>query len=154
MSIKKTEAGLYETEIEGHRYEFEKWGAEDATDVLLDIATLVGKPLGVGIATVFDKLKGDKLDEKIDPNLVGAIVEAMTEKAGTHKALVKALIKKLSSEKVLVDGKTINYNIYYQDRLDLVFKVVSAALEVQYGNFFVAITGPAGVAAAKGLINR
>lgn len=152
--IKKNESGLFETDIEGHKYEFEKWGAEDATDVLLDIATLVGKPLGVGIATVVDKLKGDKLDEKIDPNLVGSIVEAMTEKAGTHKAMVKGLIKKLSSEKVLVDGKPIAFNSYYQDRLDLVFKVVSAALEVQYGNFFAAITGPVGLATAKGLINR
>lgn len=141
MKPVKNESGLYEVIIDERKYEFEKWGAEDSTDTILDIAAIAGKPIGLGIATIFkkDDVEGKKgLDKAFDPDVVGMILESLSERVGTNKSIIKALIKKLSSDKVLCDGAKIQFNTHYQDCLDHLFRVVRAALEVQYGNFFAA----------------
>lgn len=154
--MKPNEAGLFEVIIDDKKYEFAKWGAEDATDTLLDLAAIVGKPLGLGLAALTGKDEEGKsgLDKKIDPNIIGSVMEALSQNVGSNKATIKALIKKLSSDQVFCDGAKINFNLHYQDKTLHMFKVVRAALEVQYGNFFAALQGFGGILKPQGLTNR
>jgi hypothetical protein len=157
MSISKNEIGLYETEIDGDKYEFEKWGAEDASDVLLDIITIVGQPLGMGAAALFGKdedgVKG--IDRDMDPDIIGKIMESLTGNVGKNKLVVKSLLKKLSTDRVQCNSKPIaSFNIHYRDKLFHMTKVVRAGLEVQFGNFFDAVLGQNGIKVPKGIINR
>lgn len=152
----KNEAGLYEIDIDDKKYEFQKWGAEEALDALLEIAAITGKPLGMGAAAMFgkDENGGAGLDKQIDTNIIGTIMEALSTQIGANKLIIKALVKKLSSEKVLCDGGPVNFNTHYQDKLAHLFKVVQAGLEVQFGNFFGALLGATGVKLPKGITNR
>ena len=159
MSAVKNEVGMWEIDIDGSRYEFEKWGAEDSMDALLDLAALVGKPLGMGVSAIFGKDEGggkDKglFDKEFDPNIIAVIMDALTDRISTNKATCKMLIKKFASDKVMCDGKRITFNTHYQDRLDHLFRVVKAALEVQYGNFFAAFLGASGIKIPQGIANR
>ena len=149
--MRKNESGLYEVEIDGLKYEFEKWGAEDSYDVLLDIAKICGKPLGLAVGALFGK---GGLDTDFNPDMIGTVMEALVQGIG-DKAITKAITKKLTAEKCFCDGQKINFNSHYQDRLDHMFKVLLAALEVQYGNFFAALLGLLGSKPSfKGLVNR
>lgn len=146
-------AGLIEKSIDGHLYEFEKWGADKSLTVLLDLASITGKPLGMAFGSLASGGPGKILDKEPDPNLISDILEALTVKL--KKKAVMRLIKKMSSESMLCDGKRIDFNSHYADRLDHLFRVVYAALEVQYGNFFAGILGTVGIKAkASKLMNR
>jgi hypothetical protein len=152
--VTKTEEGLYEVEVQGSKYQFEKWGAEEALDTLLEMVPIVGRPLGTALGAIVGKDKKNIADKEIDPELVGLMIDALT--VNFNKGAVKTLIKKLCSEKVLCDGKKIIFNTHYQDKLDVIFLVVGAALEVQYGNFFGALLGLFGTKSSPkmGLQNR
>lgn len=162
MAIEKNESGMYEATIDDQRYEFEKWGADDAMDALLDIAALLGKPIGLGLSAMFkkDDESGEKknlLEKDFNPDVIAQVMEALTDRVSANKAMCKGLIKKLSSDKVFCEGKKVTFNSHYQDRLDHLFRVVQTALEVQYGNFFAAFLGASGVkvpTAVKGMMNR
>jgi Phage tail assembly chaperone protein, TAC len=147
--LHKTPAGLFAEVIDGKTYEFEKWGALEAVDTLIDLSKITGKPLGMGIANIFSK--DDKT--QMDPNVMGAIMEALT--GNLKKKLTRRLIMKFSSEKCFCEGKPINFDQHYRDNLFHLFKVVRAGLEVQYGNFIGAVLGSAGVSLPKpAIMNR
>lgn len=129
--MKKNDHGLYEVSIDSENYEFEKWGADDSLDVLIDLSQMVGKPLGMALASLLGK---EGLNKEVDPNMIGTIFESLFQNCSKDKT--KPLIKRLSSEKVMCTGKKILFDQHYQDRLMHCFKVVKANLEVQYGNFF------------------
>lgn len=134
--IVKDDSGLFAVTIEDQVYAFEKYGAEESLDVLIDIVKIVGKPLGAAVAALGASGQDAKqmmIDRDFDPNMLGVVFESLT--SSLDKGVVKHLIKKFCSEKVLCDGKKINFNTHYQGRLPLMLKVVQAALEVQYGNF-------------------
>lgn len=140
MEIKKNEAGLFETTIDEARYEFEKWGAEEALDTLLDLSTLMGRPMGAIAAA--GGLKAD-----VGAPTIESIVTALTENIRGNRPMVMDLFKKLtSSRKVLCEGKEIrSFNAQYSDRLGHMFQVARANLTVQYANFFSevkALLGP------------
>lgn len=135
--LSKNEAGLYEQDIDGHIYEFSKWGADEATDVLMDLGALVGKPLGMAL-TMLSGAKGG--DAPVDVDAIGAIMEHLSTAAFEKKTLCKHLIKKFATG-CMCDGRRVDYNIHYADRLDHMFRVVRAAVEVQFGNFFGGLTG-------------
>lgn len=145
----KNAAGLYEQEVDGSVYEFEKWDADTALDVLLDIVPLVGGPLGAALGSI---ATGEGLDTELNPQMIGLIFEALTK--NFSKSAVKPLIIKLSSEKVFSDGKKIVFKTYYQDRLMHMFKVVHAALEVQYANFFEELFALVGTKSPTGITNQ
>lgn len=153
MSAKKNDVGLWEIEIDGKKYEFEKWGADDSLDILLDIAKIVGKPLGAAFGAFVGEDGKVSLDRNLDPNLVSLIFEALTERF--DKGTVKPIIKKLCSDKVHCDGKQIrSFNEHYADDLLHMFRVTQAALEVQYGNFFGALFGIVGSRKTKPVTNQ
>lgn len=154
MSASKNSAGLYELEIDGEKYEFEKWGADEGVDVLLDIARIVGKPLGMAIGSLMgsDEDGNKGADKSFNPDVIAQIMEALSQ--SLDKATCKVLIKKLSSEKIYCNGAPIKFNLHYQDRYSHLMKVVSAATEVQFGNFFGAVLGVAGVKMPSKITNR
>lgn len=135
MEFTRTAEGLQQKDIGGHSYEFSKWGAEEATDTLLDIATIVGKPL----AAAAGRLDVDAAMERrleLPTDAISTIIEQLTGQVGLHKKLCMGLIKKLATRGVLCDGRAINFDSHYQDALPHLLDVVAAALEVQFGNFF------------------
>lgn len=150
----KNESGLYEVEIDDKKYEFEKWGAEESLSNLIKLSKIIGKPLGLAIGAFKQEEKEetslfdtDMKDINID--MLGLALQALTENLDESACI--ALIKKLSSQHVLCDGAKINFNTHYADRLDHLFRVVGAALEVQYGNFFAAVLGLARTRKGKGI---
>ena len=149
MAVEKNAAGLYEVEVDGLKYEFEKWGAEESLATLLKLSRLVGKPLGQAMAGL--SFNEDKTKVEINFDIAGEAIGALMQ--NMDEDLSMSLIKKLCSEKCLCNGAKINFNVHYQDKLDHMFKVVAAALEVQYGNFFVALLGSAG-ASPLGFLTR
>lgn len=144
--LRKTDAGLWATEIEGITYEFEKWGAEDATDTLLDLTKITGKSLAVAIGSILSKDGEEK--KSINPDIIGQIVDCLMQGL-SDKATCKALIRKFSSEKCFCNGAKINFDQHYRDRLFHMILVIKAALEVQFGNFFGALLGSAGITVPK-----
>jgi hypothetical protein len=136
----KNESGLIEVEIDGSNYEFEKWGAEMSLATLLKISKIAGKPLGLFLGSLMDKdNKSSMLDKNISPDLIASACDALVENLDEQSTM--ALIKKFSSEKILCDGKKVNFDSHYADRFSHLFKVVKTALEVQYGNFFEELLG-------------
>lgn len=156
MTPTKNDAGLFEVKIEDQVYEFEKWGADESTDVLLDLVAIAGKPLSASVVALFKQDESGKvaLDKEADKETFAIIIESLSSGIGANKALIKSLMKKLASERVLCSGQKILFNTHYQDRLDLLFKVIRAALEVQYGNFFAALLGSGVLGLKKSLVNR
>lgn len=129
-------SGLIEKEIDGIKYEFEKWGAEEALDTLLKISKVAGKSLGIALSSLTTTEEG--------PNFLALAFDALT--GNMDEKLCMSLVKKLTSEKVFCQGAKIqSFSVHYQDRLMHMFKVAQAALEVQYGNFFEELLGIVGV---------
>lgn len=148
MAATKNDSGLYETDIDGEKYEFAKWGAEAATDTLLDLSGIISKPLGAGVGALFGKK--EKEDEGVEvkksqAESIGLIMEALLDRVSANKQICKTLIKKFATENVLCNGQKIVYDTHYKDRLPHLFKVVQAGVEVQFGNFFGEFLGSVGV---------
>lgn len=142
MAIEKNDQGLYEGEVDGKIYEFQKWGAERSAATLFAIAGIVADPLGQVAGDMLSKRDGvnfqDVLDLNLDGDMVSKAVKALF--ANMNERMAMGLLKKFCAEGVLCEGKKIDFNLHYQDRLDHMFKVLRLAVEVQYGNFFSAVT--------------
>lgn len=155
LDIRKTEFNLYAVDIDGSTYEFEKWDADTGLDVLLDLTKITGKSLGLAVGGLFgDKKEGEEDGPKkgLSSDLMGQVMEALVERL--DKKVCMALIKKFASEKVVCEGAKINFNSHYKDKYNLLFKVVRAGLEVQYGNFLGAVLANVGVTPPKAVTNR
>lgn len=154
--VERSPEGRYDVTVDDKLYSFEKWGAEESLTNLLKIAKMVGKPLGMAVGGVIDKVNpGQKLtDMDLSPDLIGLVFEALTDRM--DEGAIVALVKKLSSDRVLCEGAKITFNSHYEDKLGHLFKVVKAALDVQYGNFFDALLGSLGASKAqtKSVTNR
>lgn len=136
MAIIKTPHGTFAADVDGHTYEFEKWGAEEATGTLLDISSIIGRPIG-GIAALKDKVSRKPNGKmEITGDVGGRIAELLAEQLGTQKPLIMTLLIKLASYKALCDGKSFRFDTHYSDRLGHMLRVVAAGLEVQFGSFF------------------
>lgn len=140
MSVTKNEAGRYEVVVPWHdgehRFEFQKWGAEDQTDTLLDLMAVGGSALG-SIASLVGA--GSGLDTELTSSLFSGLMKQLTEGLTRDRAMTKRLVKKLSSDRVICDGVTVNWADRYKEDLALMFAAAKANLEVQYGNFFAAV---------------
>lgn len=131
----KNDSGLIEVNIDDEKYEFEKWGAELSLATLMKISKIIGKPFGM----LLGQIMSGGIDVNLSPDLLGDACEALV--SNMDEAVAIALIKRLSAEKILCNGKKINFDIHYQDKLPHLFNVVKAALEVQYGNFLGELLG-------------
>lgn len=140
-------ADLAKREIDGEIYEFQKYGAKDATRTLIRLSKICGKALAKGVAAVEPGEEGQSLlERKLNPHALSDAVEALTNSMDEDTTM--DLIEKLTSDRVLCNGKRIVFDKHYEDRLGHMFQVLYAALEVQYGNFINAISGPVSSATA------
>lgn len=141
MNIVKNEGGLYEVDVDGRLYAFQKWGAEKALDTLLDIMQFVGKPLSLlANAVIKDGVKAD-----IKPDMVGIIMDCLLSGMGQNKQTIMAIIKRVTCERVSCNHQNFLFDTHFQDDLPHMFKVVRAGLDVQYGNFFSAVLNMGGI---------
>ena len=153
MAAEKNAEGRYETEIDNKTYSFEKWGADDSLTTMLKIAGMIGKPIGLFMASFSNDPDKGLLDKDIKSDMLALAFEALAANLDEHKAL--SLMKKLAGDRVMCDGVKITFNAHYEDRLDVMFKVAYANLEVQYGSFFGALrTFLPKAEAKKGVVNR
>jgi hypothetical protein len=130
--MKKNESGLYEFEVDDITYETEKWGAEMSLSVLLKIAKITGKPIGLVLGSV---IQGGGLSTEISGDMLSDAVEALVSNMDEEVCI--GVIKQLSSgEKILCKSKPVKFDSHYQGRLGHLFKVVKASVGVQYGDFF------------------
>jgi hypothetical protein len=134
--LHKNEVGLWEKEIDGKTYAFQKWGAEKSLDVLTTLVSLIGEPMSDIIAD-YTVNKG-KIS--ITETKVASITKLLFSSLKTDRKMVLALIRDLTgSDNVFVDGKQfgkfVKFDTHYDDITHL-FTVAGAALEVQYGSFF------------------
>ena len=120
-----------------HEYIFSQFGAKKSTKTLIRIAKMVGKPITLAMSSAVGS--GSILERKIDLSLLSQAVEALTQNLDEDASL-KLIEELIGGDAVLCDGKKIDFDTHYQGRLEHMFAVLNAALEVQYGNFFVALS--------------
>lgn len=125
-------------EIDGHQYEFSQFGAKKSLKILFRLSKIIGKPLSLLMGSIGDD-KGKRLmDRDLKMDTIGIAIEALTSNLDSDEAI--ALIQELTGlDACLCDGKKINFDMHYEGKLPHLMKVLWAALEVQYGNFFDAL---------------
>lgn len=128
-----------EKEIEGRTYTFSQMGPKQSLKTLVKLSKIVGKP--IALMAGGGSAKG-LLGKDIAPEILGAAAGAMFEKLDEDET-VQICETLTSFPQVLCDGQKVDFNSHYDGKLDLMFKVLMAALEVQYGNFFAGLLGRA-----------
>lgn len=139
---RKGSGGRYVCDVDSSEYEFSRWGAEKSLDVLAELSDLVGKPLGLVLGGITNK---QGLQTRITGDLAQTVIGALTRKLRKNKADVLRVLKLLCVEEVFCDGKAIRNLDHYEGRLDHLFRVAYAGLEVQYGSFFAAVRDAVGL---------
>lgn len=138
-------------EIEGSTYEFSQFGAKKSLKVLMRLTKIVGKPLSLLVGSVEGDKSKSLLDRDMKMDAIALAIEALTNSMDSDEVI--SLIQELTGhEACMCDGKKINFDMHYEGRLPHLFKVLWAALEVQYGNFFDALS--ASPAFAKNLTTK
>jgi hypothetical protein len=141
---------LVKREIDGHTYEFERFGAKKSLRTFAKITKLIGEPVLMAISSAKGK---NILKSEIDPEILGKAIAAFTMRLDSDETM--ELIEELTArENVMCDGKKISFDSHYADREDHMMKVLATALEVQYRNFYRGIVGmlpgvPAGLTQAR-----
>lgn len=136
MQIVNSPAGVPSCNIDGHTFEFSRWGAEEQTDTLLELMGVLGEAAG-GLADLYKNTRDPDADisQDVMSRLMGKLTTGLTR---DRQATKRLLIKLASGERVTCDGVPIrNYNTFYENKLFLAFKAATANLKVQYGAFFL-----------------
>lgn len=124
---------LIDKEVDGQKYEFEQLGAKDSLKTLMKLSKIVGRPFIMSIGA--SQGKGKPLNTELLAQAAGILFQSLEETETLN------IIESLTAKKALCDGKMINFDSHYSGKIDHLFRVLNAALEVQYGNFFAAVTG-------------
>lgn len=125
--------------IDGHEYLFTKFGAKQSMKYLGKVLKLVGEPIAMATGAATKDGGKSLFESDMDFEMLGKAIGTLCEKFDDEE--VQKLIIDISSfPNVLCDGVKVEFDSHYAGKLDLLFKVVRAALEVQYGNFFGALT--------------
>lgn len=133
--------------VDGESYEFSQMGAKEALRMLTRLAKIVGKPVALTISSLKKPEGGDFLDTEINMDFVGSAVEALVQNLEQNEVL--DIIETLCAKNALCNGAKIIFNSHYESRLGHLFKVLWAALEVQYGNFFDVLREVPGISRRK-----
>ena len=132
--------------IDGLEYRFSQMGAEQATELLMEISSSVGETVGLLVGPLTSFLRpgkadlNSKLDEPFDPELFAKAARAFFNSTDKKK-VVRVLKEFIGDNACTCDNKKINFNVHYQGKLGHMFKVFFAALEAQYGNFSDVLRG-------------
>lgn len=127
---------LVSKNIDGSKYEFQQFGASHSLKVLTKLTKICGE--SITLAMTATKGSGNFFDREFDSDVLGKAVRSLVDKLDEDQVI--DLIEELTARHVLCDGKQFVFDAHYEGRLDHLFKVLGAALEVQYGNFFGALT--------------
>ena len=117
--------------IDGSTYEFSQYGANESVRMFLRVSKIIGTPMSM-LGNI--DMKEGKVSIELNGGMIAEAVDALMRRADENEVL--DIFQKLCSKDVLCNGGKIDFNLHYQGRLPLMFKVLYAALEVQYGNFF------------------
>jgi len=134
--------------IDGNEYIFYQFPATLGTKVLIRLSKLLGEPLGL--------LGGDVLKGGVKGALtadagaaIGKAVKSLADNMDVDETY--SLIQTFFNQ-VHYKGQSLTdiYDVHFQGKYALIFKILRAALEVQYGNFFGEIAAISGAQAAAG----
>ena len=128
---------LIEKTVDGEVYSFSQFGAKKSLRMLIKISKIVGKPLSLAFASA--EGPGKLSDKTVNPNTLAQAVEALMERMDEDE-VISILESLTSGDACLCNGKKVDFNGHYEGNLSHMFKVLKAALEVQYGNFFDALS--------------
>ncbi|MEW5803911.1 MAG: phage tail assembly chaperone [bacterium] len=121
-------------DIDGEQYTFYQLAPKKSLKLLTRILKIIGGPIGTAIGKDGMSMKAESLfDLDID---LGAVVGHLCRNLDENE--VEAIVDSLMSQ-VFVDGKgevSKVFDEHFGGRLPHLFKVVFAALEVEYGSFF------------------
>ncbi len=131
-----------EKSIDGRKYQFTQYGAKEALKMLVRLSKIIGKPMALSYAALGEK--GADGSPQIKGDILAQAIDALMQNA--HEDEVLDLCMKLASKDCLCEGRQIDFNMHYEGQLPHMFKVIKAALEVQYGNFFGALNDLPGMA--------
>jgi hypothetical protein len=124
---------MQEKEIDGHVYQFSKFGAKKSLKILRRILGIIGEPFAVAMGSA--KGDGKLFERQIDPSILAGAIKSLIDRADEDTVI--QLMEDLCGESgCLCDGKKVLFDTHYESRLPHLFKVFRAALEVQYGDFF------------------
>lgn len=129
---------LVKKEIEGFEYQFEQWGSTRSTEIFIELF----KKVGPAVATLIGEISKAPTKEeakKLSTSAIAAAVNALIMNVGDPKETTALIKKFVADDKCLCDGKKIHFDSHYQNRLFHMGQVLMAAVEVQYGNFFVSV---------------
>lgn len=143
---------LVQKTIDDKSYEFEQYNTTKSLKTLSQLTRLIGEPILLMIASGLKDRKPEKagkkkslLDTELDNDLLAKAIKELVIRMGDDDDVL-SLVKKLAIEGVLCDSKQIVFDLHYSggEGLAHLFKVVRAALEVQYGNFIAVLTESVG----------
>lgn len=137
------EDGLIHKTVDGFDYAFSMMGARQSTKLFIRLTKICGKPFALAFTALGKKSTPEAsfLDRPIDTFVLADAVEALC--SHMDEDIVLDMIQSLTSDPtVLCDGKKVVFDVHYKGRTSHLMKVLFAALEVQYGNFFDAFIAP------------
>lgn len=137
---------IEQREIDGAVYEFQQFRTTVSLTVLSKLSKLLGEPIMVALGAVLKGGKGkaglkNLLEMDLDPDALAKAVRVLID--GMDDVKVVALVQQLATEGILCDHKPLkasDFDFHFAGRLSHLVNVVKAQLEVQYGNFFGAIS--------------
>lgn len=149
--------------VDGRTYAFEQLNTTTALKVLAKLTKIIGEPLMIGLGSlpkkeqprpltaagvpaplpepVKKKSLGDFDLTELKTDVLGRAVAALTDRLDETE--VVALVRQLTSEKVLCDNAPVVFDSHFRGQTAHLFKVLMAALEAQYGDFLGAVTAKA-----------
>lgn len=140
---------LIEKRVDGNVYSFQQFNTTKSLKIMSRLSKILLEPITLFFASAGGKASsGNLLDRQLDKDMLGKAVRSLTDRMDEDEVI--NLIKELTAnDNLLVDGKKVDFDTHYEGRLDHLFKVLYAALEVQYGNFLGALIARIGSASAN-----
>ena len=132
--------GTFIEVIDDVEFRFQLWGAQKALEVGLQLAAIVSGPVEALGSTLSGANEKDELR-------MGPVIGALFASMGTHRKDAMDVIKNLVTVGVecMHPGETLrrvtSLDTEFRGRLSHLRKVVQAAAEVQFGDFFGDIAG-------------
>lgn len=122
---------LVKKEVDGKVYEFEQFGSKLSIKTFLRLKKIIGKSLAMATGISKEDSDGNKY---IDQDLFAKAIESFAEHSADEEVI--DLLETLCANKVLCEGKKIDFNSHYCGKFSHMINVAKAAVEVQYGDFF------------------
>ena len=130
---------LASKEIDGLEYQFEQFGAKKSLKILFRLSKQIGKPLSLLVGSMSGEKDKKLLDRDIKLDMIAVAIDSLMSNLDSDEVIT--LMQDLAGDHACIcDGKKINFDSHYEGRLPHLFKVLWAAIEVQYGNFFDALS--------------